>query len=221
MSENSRKIQVYCVPGLGASVSIFEFIQLPEIFEIQLLPWLIPYPKENISDYALRMCENIKHENIVLLGVSFGGIMVQEMSKHITTKKVIIVSSVKTKHELPKRLHFVRDTKLYKLLPTVLFEKVHGWEKLFFGETNKKIAKVYEKYMTVLNKSYLDWAIENVLCWQQEEVLENVIHIHGTKDHVFPIENISNCIIIKNATHAAILRRSKWFNEHLPQLLLK
>lgn len=221
MNTINEKIHVYCVPGLGASISIFEFIQLPQPFEIHFIPWSIPNPKDSIADYAKRMCNNITHNNIVLLGVSFGGIMVQEMSKHLNAKKIIVISSVKTKNELPRRLHIVRETKLYKLLPTALFERVNGWEKLFFGETNKKIAKAYEKYMTVLNKQYLDWAIENILCWKQESEVENIIHIHGSKDHVFPIENIKNCITIPNATHAAILRRSKWFNEHLPELILK
>lgn len=218
---NNDKIYVYCVPGLGASISIYEFLKLPKPFEVYLLPWMIPKCKESISDYAKRMCTAINHDNIVLLGVSFGGIMVQEMSKHMDTRKIVVISSVKTKYELPKRLHIVRDTKLYKLLPTTLFEKMQGWEKLFFGETNKKIAKAYEKYMTVLNKQYLDWAIENVLCWQQKEALENTVHIHGSKDHVFPIENIKDCIVLENGTHAAILRRSKWFNENLPRLILK
>jgi esterase/lipase len=38
--------------------------------------------------------ENQK-ENPVLIGVSFGGILVQEMAKHIDARKVIIISSVK------------------------------------------------------------------------------------------------------------------------------
>ncbi len=219
MTSTDQKIHLYCIPGLGASTSIFEFIKLPEIFEIHLLPWQTPYKDDTIQSYAQRMCNNIKHDNVILLGVSFGGIMAQEISKIINTKKVIIVSSVKSKYELPKRLQIIRDTKLYKILPTGLLEKVNNWENLVFGETNKKIAKAYEKYLNVMNKQYLDWAIENVLHWKQEEALENIIHIHGSKDHVFPIENIKNPIIIKNATHAAILRRSKWFNEHLPAII--
>ncbi len=219
MTEKDKKIHIYCVPGLGASTSIFEYIKLPDIFQLHFIPWKIPDKEDTLESYASKMCNEIKHDNSILLGVSFGGIMVQEMSKIVNTHKIIVISSVKSKYELPKRLQLVRDTKLYKLLPTALFEKVNGWEQFFFGETNKKIAKVYEKYLNVMNKQYLDWAIENVLCWQQEKPLPNTIHIHGTKDHVFPVENINNCILISNATHAAILRRSKWFNEHLPEIL--
>ena len=77
-------IHVYLMPGMAASPVIFEHIKLPEEqFKIHLLEWVLPIDNEVISDYALRMVNNIKHENPVLLGVSFGGVLVQEMSKHI------------------------------------------------------------------------------------------------------------------------------------------
>ncbi len=220
MATEKNKTHIYCIPGLGASISIFEFIQLPYAqFELHYIPWIIPESTDSISDYAKKMCSFIKHNNTVLLGVSFGGIMAQEMSKHISVKKVVIISSIKTRHELPKRFLFVRETKLYKLLPTKLLEKVNAWERLFFNESNKKAAKAYEKYLNILDKRYLDWAIENVLFWNQNQPIPNLIHIHGSKDLVFPIENISNCIIIPNGTHAAILRRSRWLNQNLPSLI--
>ena len=91
------KIPVYFMPGLAASPTIFENIKLSEEeFEIVLLEWFIPLDKESLEDYALRMTKNIKHDNPVLIGVSFGGILVQEMSKLIKVRKTIIISSVKS-----------------------------------------------------------------------------------------------------------------------------
>ena len=116
----TEKIHIYFVPGLAASSKIFEHIKLPDDrFEIHLLEWLIPKSKtENIQHYAKRMCRYINHKNPILVGVSFGGVMIQEMSKIIATRKSIIISSVKSKKELPKRLRFARNTKIYKLFPT-------------------------------------------------------------------------------------------------------
>jgi thioesterase domain-containing protein len=37
---------------------------------------------ESLDEYAKRIAEKIKLENPVLIGVSFGGILVQEMAKH-------------------------------------------------------------------------------------------------------------------------------------------
>jgi pimeloyl-ACP methyl ester carboxylesterase len=103
ISELMSKIPVYFMPGLAASSTIFERINLDEsVFEMCLLEWEIPQLKESLSDYALRITKNIKHENPVLIGVSFGGILVQEMAKHIDVRKVIIISSVRSNLESGK-----------------------------------------------------------------------------------------------------------------------
>ena len=63
-------IHVYLMPGMAASPKIFEYIKLPENqFKIHLLEWIIPFDNETLSDYALRLSKNIKHESIILLGV--------------------------------------------------------------------------------------------------------------------------------------------------------
>ena len=74
--------------------------------------------------------------------------------------------------------------------------------------------------MSVRDKKYLDWAIENTLIWTQKKADENVIHIHGDADEVFQIKHIQNCIVIKGGTHIMIINKFKWLNENLPKLIL-
>jgi esterase/lipase len=126
------KIHVYFMPGMAASSKIFERIQLPnDIFEMHLLEWVIPNQRESLKFYAERMAKNVLHENAVLIGVSFGGILVQEMKQFLNPKKVIIISSVKSNVELPRRLKIAKTTKAYKLIPTKLFENIEFF--YFFG----------------------------------------------------------------------------------------
>ena len=66
-----------------------------------------------------------------------------------------------------------------------------------------------------LEKTYLDWAIEQMVLWDRVEVDKKVIHIHGDADAIFPIKNIRNCIVVKGGTHIMILSKYKWFNENL------
>ena len=218
---NREIIHVYLMPGMGASPKIFENIKLPENqFEIHLLEWIIPNINESISDYALRISKNIKHDDIVLLGVSFGGVLVQEISKHIAVKKLIIVSSVKSVRELPKRMLIAKATKAYKLIPTKLASNYELLAKYAFGGNVTKRLELYKKYMSVNDSKYLSWAIKNMVCWNQETCRPDIIHIHGDNDAVFPIKYISNCITVKNGTHIMILNKYKWFNEHLPDIIL-
>jgi len=218
---SKETIHVYLMPGMAANPSIFEHIKLQEgIFKIHWLEWIIPIPKERIEDYAKRLSKKVEYKNSVLIGVSFGGIIVQEMSKFLTLKKLIVVSSVKNSSELPKRMKIAKRTKAYKLIPTQLISNVEALAKYAFGETASKRIELYKKYLSVNDKRYLDWAIEQMVCWKQDKSLPNIIHIHGEKDAVFPIQNIKDCITVKGGTHIMIITKFKWFNEYLPKLIL-
>lgn len=210
------------MPGLAASSAIFERIQLPEaLFEIHLLEWIHPEKEESLEHYAQRMAKMVRHNQAILIGVSFGGIVVQEMKQYLTTRKVIIISSVKSNLEMPVRMKIAKTTKAYKLIPTQLFENIEVLAKFTFGSAvMKQRIKLYEKYLSVRDKNYLDWAIENVLNWQRTVVDPNIIHIHGDADEVFPIKNIDKCIVVKGGTHIMILAKYRWLNDNLPKIML-
>ncbi len=214
------KIPVYFMPGLAASSAIFERIQLPEaVFETVLLEWEIPLEKESLSEYAHRMTKKITHTNPVLIGVSFGGILVQEMANHIQASKIIIISSVKCNQEFPMHFKIAKTTKAYKLLPTSLLLNIENLAKFSFGDTINQRIKLYEKFLSVRDIHYLDWAIEQVILWERTVIDETVIHIHGDADEVFPVKNIQNYIPVKGGTHIMILTKYKWLNENLPSII--
>jgi thioesterase domain-containing protein len=217
-----NKIPVYMMPGLAASAAIFERIVLPaDIFETVLLEWEIPLYKETLPEYAKRIAQKIQHPNPVLIGVSFGGILVQEMTRFIEARKVIIISSVKTNVEFPRRMKVAKTTKAYKLIPTNLVANVESLSKFSFGYKIDQRLKLYEKFLRVRDKRYLDWAVEQVILWERTIADEKVVHIHGDDDDVFPIKNIQNCIVVKGGTHAMILVKYKWLNENLPRIILE
>lgn len=218
------KIPVYFVPGLAASTRIFEYIQLPEsLFNVHYIDWILPEPDDTIASYAERMCAPIpKNVEVVLVGVSFGGIMVQEMASFVKIKKIIIISSVKSNQELPAAMHFAKVTHFYKLLPTSWLGKINYLARYAKGKSIiAKQIKLYNKYLYMKHTQYLDWSIKNIIHWNRTVADSRVIHIHGDSDMVFPIKHIKNCITIHGGTHIMIITKFKWFNEHLPQLILE
>ena len=92
--------------------------------------------------------------------------------------------------------------------------------KFSFGDTINKRIKLYEKFLSVRDIRYLEWSVEQVVLWDRTVVDENVIHIHGDADDVFPIKYIKNCIVVKGGTHIMILNKYKWLNENLPSIIL-
>ena len=218
---NNKKISVYFMPGLAASSLIFERIVLPDsLFEVRLLDWELPIANESLKDYAKRMAEKITASNPVLIGVSFGGILVQEMAAFLNPLKVIIISSVKSNIEFPRRMKIAKTTKAYKLIPTSIFSNMEKLSAFSFGKSIAHRLKLYERYLSVRDVHYLDWAIERIVLWDRTQVDPNVIHIHGDADEVFPIQYIKNCIVVKGGTHIMILSKYKWLNENLPAIIL-
>ncbi|HEX8562650.1 MAG TPA: alpha/beta hydrolase [Flavobacterium sp.] len=216
-----EKIPVYFMPGLAASPSIFERIALPaETFEMILLEWRVPEDNESLHHYAGRIAKNITHKDPVLIGVSFGGILVQEIAKIIAARKVIIISSAKCNAEFPLRMKIAKRTRLYRLIPTTWLGKIENVGKLPLGGKVKERIHLYEKYLAMRDKKYLDWAIKNVIMWDRKAPDDSVIHIHGDDDAIFPPRYIRNFIPVKGGSHIMILNKYKWLNENLPKIIL-
>jgi esterase/lipase len=214
-----EKTHIFFVPGLAANPMIFDFIDLPkDKFEMHYLEWLVPENKnESIENYAKRMCQSIECKNPVLIGVSFGGVMVQEMKKICNPQKTILISSIKNKFEMPIRMRFAQKTKAHKLLPTKALTNIEKYEKFAFGNMLKGKVKLYKKYLSMNDELYLPWAIDTIVNWNKETTDQDIIHIHGTKDFIFPIENIKNCIEVAGGTHAMILTKAKIISDILKE----
>lgn len=217
------KIPVYFMPGLAASPKIFENIELPkDRFDVFFLEWCLPFDNEPLKDYAKRIALNIKHENPILIGVSFGGVLVQEMAEIIKVRKVIIISSVKCNAEFPRRMRFAKMTRAYRIFPTSLMQRVDWLAKIAVG--NNMITKrlnLYEKFLSVRDKKYLDWAFKSIILWDRCDPKDEVVHIHGDADEVFPPKYLKGYIPVKGGTHIMIINKAKWINENLPGIILE
>ena len=210
---------IYLMPGMGANPKIFEFITLPEQFHVNYLSWIPPEKEEKLENYALRMCKRVEHEHPVLVGVSFGGVLVQEMAKHIDCKKIIIISSIKSNQELPNHMKFAQFTNAHKLLPTQLIKNLETFTFFVFGNGIKKRLQHYKRYLSEKDPDHLNWAIDRLIKWSRSFPSEDVIHIHGKNDSVFPIKNIQDPVIKIEGDHAIVLTQSEWFSKNLPKII--
>lgn len=206
---SKHPVFIYFVPGMATDKKIFERIRLPSSrYHYEVIEWLPPEDNEPLIDYVKRMAKGIKHESPILIGVSFGGVIVQEMAKLIPVEKTIIVSSVKSRREFPRYMRFGSFTKLYRLLTASGILSISDLGKLGWNEKIRRRLRKVQPYFNVRDEKYLAWAIKNMVEWNREVADPEVYHIHGTKDEVFPIRYIDNCRKIKKGTHAMILQKT-------------
>jgi len=218
--DSETEIHVYFMPGMSANSLIFERIKLPRGFISHFLEWIPPKKDEKITNYSKRLSRLIVHENPILIGVSFGGLIVQELSKIINTRKVFIISSIKTNKESSVSMKFAKKTKSYKLLPVSWLDDFENLIAFVFGPRIKRRVDLYRKYLSVRDKNYLEWSISTIVNWKQEKPIKNVVHIHGTRDLIFPIINLKNYIPLEKGDHAIILKRADWLNKFFEKNLI-
>lgn len=205
---------VYCISGLGADEKVFYNLQLKG-HKLKYIPWLIPHKKETLKSYAKRMAEHIEQESPILLGVSFGGMIGIEIAKQIKLKRLIIVSSIKSTTEMPGWMKLAGKIKLNKLIPAKTYHLTEKIDNNRLGATTKEEKDMVRNYRKKADPVYLDWAIHEILNWKNDWQPDNIIHINGDKDKIFPIKKIKPTHIIKEGTHMIIYNRANEVAEYI------
>lgn len=204
---------IYYISGFGADERIFAKIDFGEN-ESHFIGWKIPEKKETIESYAGRMAAEIIHPNPILIGLSFGGMMSIEIAKLITVEKIVLVSSVCCRKELPFYMKLTSALNLNRLISMKPYGILEPIENRNLGVETKEEKQLLREYRKNLNLQYSNWAINEVVNWKNEWLPPNYIHIHGTNDHIFPIRNIINPKYkIKNAGHLLLMNNYQEVNQ--------
>ena len=117
-------------------------------------------------------------------------------------------------------MKFAKKTKSYKLFPVNWLDDFENLIAFVFGPRIKRRVDLYRKYLSVRDKNYLEWSISTIVNWEQEKPIENVVHIHGTRDLIFPVINLKNYIPVEKGDHAIILKRADWLNKFFEKNLI-
>lgn len=209
---------VYFFSGLGADERVFQYLDLSFCNPI-FIKWNLPLQNESIENYAARLLVQIQEKNPILVGVSFGGIMAIEVSKLIQTEKVIIISSVKTKFEIPYYFKFFGKLNAHKFIPTSSLQKYKKLNNFMFGIDTFKEQQLLNEIIQDTNSDFLKWAIDKIVHWQNKIIPNNITHIQGTIDRIFPLKYISADFIIQNGGHFMIVSQSDMLRNILNDLL--
>lgn len=203
---------------MGADERIFSRLALHE-HSVTHIPWKIPVKNETLDDYAKRMAAKIDADDPVIIGVSFGGMVAIEISKFFPVKKIVIISSIKTKFEKPFYFKAAAALRINKIIPLRPYKILEPFENFNLGiktTEEKALAADFRKH---LNIDYSNWAIDQVLHWNNTEVPANLVHLHGSNDHVLPIKYTSPDYVIHEGGHLMVYNRAAEINPILAEVL--
>ena len=204
-----KETTLYFISGLGADERVFQFLKISG-YQTSYIKWEDPLKKESLTDYCKRLIQQIDlSKNVVLIGVSFGGMIAQEIGRLIDCEKIIIISSIKSTAEMDINLSLIKWVGIYKIFPV----KVLKWLNLltanyYFGTESQMEKMLLKKIIKDTDGIFMKWAIDKIMNWHENAPLKNIIHIHGDKDKIFPIVKIKNPIIIKGGGHFMIVNKA-------------
>ncbi|WP_310395849.1 alpha/beta hydrolase [Hymenobacter sp.] len=201
--------KVYFVSGLGADERAFQFLDLPGVDKI-FVKWLPPGPREPLPAYCQRLLAQIDlSQEINLVGMSFGGIVCQEMARLVPCRKVLLISSVKSPREMGWQLRLVARSRAYRAVPARLLK----WSNLltanhYFSVETPAEAALLRQIIEDTDPEFARWAIAELMAWPAQAPLPGVAHLHGGRDRIFPAAPIRNATIIADAGHFMVVNRA-------------
>jgi hypothetical protein len=214
-------MKVYLIPGLGADKRMYT-PQLGILNDAVVLEHQAPRKGETLSDYAQRLVPMIDTSApFVLVGTSLGGMISMELMRHVNPVKVILIASIKDRSEMPLFMRAMRIVKLHRILTGKGFKRFNNFAARRLDSRGDALASgLILEMVNDASPEFVEWAINAVIHWRPPvEQRDNIIHLHGTNDRLFPFGKIRNATAIKNGSHVMNITMSEEVNKALLAIL--
>ena len=208
-------MKIYLISGLGTDSRVFDNYNFKG-HPVIALDYIEPDKNESIESYTAKLADQIDmFQPAILIGVSFGGILAIALSKRIPVELVILISTIKTRKELPRFARLLGVLKVIRLFPPSFFIHYNRFVKFLFGIEDHEDSAVLKQFLSSASPEILKWGVNRTLelpetfnsdenADESEKATENMIHIHGAKDRIFPIQKIADCHEIEDGGHFMI-----------------
>jgi len=212
-------LKAYFISGLGADRRAFYKIQLPPAYETVYLDWIAPLKNESFEAYAKRFSELIRpDEDFILIGLSFGGMLASEIAKIISPLKLIIISSLSNYKELPWYFKLAGKLRLHKIIIPGIYKQATILNR-FMGAGNKEMKAIVYSYVSNIDPMFITWSLNIIVNWPHTVRLLNLIHIHGSKDHLLPNRYVKADYVVRNGGHLMVMNKAEEVNKILDKIL--
>ncbi len=202
VSNDKKSPRIFFFTGLGADERAFSYLKIKTSLQQIYVAWLKPEKQEPLINYCHRLVEKYKiEEGDILIGLSFGGLVVTEINRFIKPALSILISSVSTRRELPLAYRAAGRINLHYLIPKSSLNKTNQLRYYLFGLKKPAQRQLFDEIVTNADPDFVQWAIDIIVHWENSKKPENLFIIHGTSDRIMPTHKASSDFIIKGGSH--------------------
>lgn len=206
MSAQDSRVDVYLFPGQGADKRIFSKIELDSSYRVKHISYPVPERGTTLTEFAYTFIPEIDTSiPYILIGQSIGGMICTELADTLHPEKVIIISSAKSRNELPLRYRFQKFIPVYSIIPKRLI-KFGGriLQPIVEPDTRKEYRSLFKAMLKAKEPKYLKRTIRMIVSWDRTDYNKEIIHIHGDKDKTIPIRNVAFNYKVSNGSHVMV-----------------
>jgi pimeloyl-ACP methyl ester carboxylesterase len=195
--------RILLLTGMTPNPRVFDSL-LPLLPEASVVSWIEPHPHESIASYGRRMAETIEGEApVVVCGVSFGGIVAQEIAGHLEAKACVLISSVRTSRDFPPWLRCAQWAPRRGVLPWLrtIGTLAAKWPRKIRTRSTARLSKFVGE-----NGDWYLWAAASALEWKRPAAPPvPTVQIHGDRDGTFPVRYVRPDHILEGGGHVLTL----------------
>jgi pimeloyl-ACP methyl ester carboxylesterase len=200
---------IYLIPGQGSDYRIFQNLRLDDKYELRRISYSVPPKGMSLKEFSKRLSTQIDTTRAyTLIGVSLGGMIATEMSVFMEPDQVIIISSAKCRQELPGRYKFQKKMPLYKLITPDLAKRGAQLLQPIVEPDRNNAKETCKSMLEDKDPFFIKRTITMIMEWERTECPDDIIHIHGDKDHTIPVGNVKYDFLIEDGSHMMVLTRA-------------
>jgi pimeloyl-ACP methyl ester carboxylesterase len=192
--------QILLLTGMTPDARIFERLS-PLLPTAYVVPWISPAPHERIQDYACRLADSLSvRGGVVVSGVSFGGIIAQELAIRLNAKACVLISSVRGVRQLPPWFQILRPFAIgpVEAVLSAVGTAAYSCPARLRTHSTARLTKLAGEA-----GAWHRWATASALRWVPSRELEKlrIVQIHGDRDTTFPMRYVNPDVVIANGGH--------------------
>jgi pimeloyl-ACP methyl ester carboxylesterase len=213
------KPKLYLIAGQGADYRLFHKFNFDD-FDTTAIRYIVPDVNDNMTTYAQKLIAQMDTtQPFYLMGSSMGGMLACEIAKVTHPEKVLIIASAKCRDELPLRYRFQKFVPLYKLFKGETLRSFAMSAQPIVEPDSRRERATFKAMLLDKDPDFMSRSIGMICNWDNQHIPQNIVHIHGSNDHVIPLRRVKNAIVIDNASHMMTLTQSDVVQPFVNQLL--
>lgn len=202
-------MDIHLIPGLGADHRIFDRLLVDAPYRYAH-DWPIMPEGSSLVDFAKKLALKVDGSRPhILIGMSMGGMVVQEMAAMTKPSGVAIISSWKGPDEMPVHIRTLRGTHPERVLTKAMLQRLLPVIRWQMGVEGTDAAELLESFALTSNLDRLKIQVAAVLDWQgANHPLPDLVHIHGDHDRLMPLGSITGAHVVKGGSHFMVYQKA-------------